>query len=89
MKGSCNIILDCGEGTLSQLIRLLGSKIDKELSMPQSCYYRHQKINQYTDEWLNDLKIIFISHPHADHHIGLPSLLYYMSKVIYFDLCLA
>lgn len=48
------LLLDCGEGTLGQLQRLLG---------PQ------------TDQALCSLRAIFISHLHADHHIGLVGIL--------------
>jgi ribonuclease Z len=44
------MILDCGEGSLSQLVRLHG-------------FARAQQI-------LRDLKAIYVSHQHADHHLG-------------------
>ncbi|KAL1453353.1 hypothetical protein WDU94_007494 [Cyamophila willieti] len=51
---SC-MLLDCGEGTLSQLVRLFGPR---EL-----------------DTILSQLNAIYISHLHADHHLGLISLI--------------
>ncbi|KAL7640215.1 UNVERIFIED_CONTAM: hypothetical protein RMT77_009629 [Armadillidium vulgare] len=51
---SC-VLLDCGEGTLNQLIRFLGK--DETMST------------------LRKLKLVFISHRHQDHHIGLIALL--------------
>ncbi|XP_071444662.1 ribonuclease Z, mitochondrial [Hetaerina americana] len=49
------MLLDCGEGTYSQLVRFFG--VTK------------------TNEILEHLRCIFVSHLHADHHIGLISLL--------------
>ncbi|XP_054731116.1 ribonuclease Z, mitochondrial [Anastrepha obliqua] len=49
------MLLDCGEGTLGQIVRFYG------------------KTNA---EWvIRNLKAIYISHLHADHHIGLIGLL--------------
>ena len=50
-----SILLDCGEGTLGQMIRHFGK-------------------DKYRDE-LKKIKAIFISHIHADHQLGLFSLL--------------
>ena len=54
VSSSLSMLLDCGEGTYNQLIRLF----------PQSI-----------ESILNSIKIIVISHSHADHHLGLPLLL--------------
>lgn len=48
-------ILDCGEGTLGQIIR----------------FYGHDE----SDEILKKLKLIYVSHLHADHHLGLINIL--------------
>jgi len=45
------ILLDCGEGTFGQMVRLYG--LDR------------------TKQVLRGLKAIYISHQHADHHIGM------------------
>ncbi|KAG7303022.1 hypothetical protein JYU34_013030 [Plutella xylostella] len=45
-----SLLLDCGEGTLAQLVRFYGPK----------------RVNAV----LRTLKAIYISHLHADHHIG-------------------
>lgn len=49
------ILLDCGEGTLGQMLRHYGMQGMKKV--------------------YNELKMIFISHMHADHHLGLQSIL--------------
>ncbi|CAG8524750.1 2252_t:CDS:2 [Acaulospora colombiana] len=54
-----NILLDVGEGTYSSLVRHLGSY--GEINGGQTG----------VNEFLNSLKCIFISHMHADHHLGL------------------
>ena len=52
---SGNFLLDCGEGSLSQIYRCF----------PQ----------QVADSIVLNLKVIFISHIHGDHHLGLVSVL--------------
>ncbi|KAH9479322.1 tRNAse Z TRZ4, mitochondrial [Psilocybe cubensis] len=54
-----NILLDAGEGTWGQMVRNFG--------LEDSTYNVWQA--------LRDLKCIFISHMHADHHIGLANIL--------------
>ncbi|ORX93536.1 Metallo-hydrolase/oxidoreductase [Basidiobolus meristosporus CBS 931.73] len=55
-----SILLDAGEGTYGQLYRHLG------------IISGHNKmINQSLDEFLKSLKCIFVSHLHADHHLGV------------------
>uniref|UniRef100_A0A0A1XLC8 Zinc phosphodiesterase ELAC protein 2 n=1 Tax=Zeugodacus cucurbitae TaxID=28588 RepID=A0A0A1XLC8_ZEUCU len=49
------MLLDCGEGTLGQIVRLYGQ--------------------QRAESVIRNLKAIYISHLHADHHIGLIGLL--------------
>jgi ribonuclease Z len=50
-----SILMDSGEGTLSQLYRHFGPT--------------------KSDDILKSLRVIFISHLHADHHLGLISIL--------------
>lgn len=54
-------ILDCGEGTLGQIVRFYG--------------------RDESDEILKKLKLIYISHLHADHHLGLINVLNRRRKV--------
>ena len=54
-KDSGNLLLDCGEGTLSQIY----------------CCFPQELANRI----ILDLKAIFISHIHGDHHLGLVSIL--------------
>lgn len=54
------ILLDAGEGTWGQLARKFGDDFASTTSVWQV---------------LRDLKCIFISHMHADHHIGLAKIL--------------
>lgn len=56
-----SVILDCGEDTYGQLIRLFG--------------------NSKAEEILMQLKLIYISHHHADHHIGLRDILHQRAKL--------
>jgi ribonuclease Z len=55
-----NILLDAGEGTWGQMARHFGLDEDDENSAWQV---------------LRDLKCIFISHLHSDHHSGLAQIL--------------
>lgn len=53
-ESSC-IVLDCGEATYGQIVRLYGESRSEII--------------------LKNLRAIYISHLHADHHIGLIGLL--------------
>lgn len=55
------ILLDCGEGTFGQMLRVFGPN----------------EVNYFIDH----LKLIFISHMHADHHLGILRILEYRSKL--------
>lgn len=59
-EDSC-VLLDCGEGTLGQIVRFYG--------------------RDGADEVLKKLKMIYISHLHADHHLGLFNILNRRRKV--------
>jgi ribonuclease Z len=65
IPGWGNILLDAGEGTWGQLVRTFGLQ-DEGYNVWQA---------------LRDIKCIFISHVHADHHIGLAHILAKRSQV--------
>ena len=60
-QSSYSILLDCGEGTCNQLLRL------------------------YPTSVLYSIKMIVISHSHADHHLCLPLLFDTLAKLKEFD----
>lgn len=62
-----NLLLDAGEGTWGQMSRYFGT--DRA---------RHSNVWQA----LRELKCIFVSHAHADHHSGLAKLLAMRKQVI-------
>ncbi|GJQ10563.1 hypothetical protein GpartN1_g2848.t1 [Galdieria partita] len=57
------ILLDCGEGTFGQILRVFGIT----------------EVNNF----IAQLKLIFVSHMHADHHLGLLRILEYRLKLDY------
>jgi len=64
MNNGNSILLDVGEGTVGQLLRCWKSTLSSNQSP--------------TDEYrsrLSGIKAVWISHPHADHHLGLLRLL--------------
>lgn len=58
-RPTSSILMDCGEGTLGQIIRFYGKDKSKEI--------------------LKNLKAIYVSHLHADHHLGKLTLLRIMN----------
>ncbi|PVV04590.1 hypothetical protein BB560_000907 [Smittium megazygosporum] len=60
-------LLDVGEGTTSQIKRLLGTRDQKN---PYN-----NTINDTYEDFLDKLKMVYISHLHADHNLGLMALL--------------
>ena len=63
-----NLLLDAGEGTWGQLARYFGTDLARSSNVWQA---------------LRDLKCIFISHAHADHHAGLPKILAMRKQVLH------
>jgi ribonuclease Z len=77
------ILLDCGEGTLGQLrlqfgvdqqTRCLDDHVDTLSSSSSSATSPAESLSGL-DQMLFQLSAIFISHMHADHHLGLQSIL--------------
>ncbi|KAJ2612198.1 hypothetical protein H4S08_002809 [Coemansia sp. RSA 1365] len=67
VRGYGGIILDCGESTVSLLKRFLGYPSRNQLNM---------RIKQNYIEFMTSLRFLFISHMHADHHLGTIQLLH-------------
>ena len=87
MRGRGGLLLDCGEGTLGQIARFLsfsrppsaregcekggmacgndegGGAAGAEEGVTLSC----------VEKALLELKCVWISHMHADHHLGMPA----------------
>lgn len=61
-----SVLLDAGEGTWGQLVRLLGDDPERSSGVWEA---------------LRDLKCIFLSHIHGDHHIGAAKILAMRQKV--------
>lgn len=66
---SGTILLDAGESTYGLLRRKFGCRRDGTAAQSGSLK------DQDVDDILRDLRVLFISHIHADHHIGLIRLL--------------
>ncbi|SPC62895.1 related to TRZ1 - tRNase Z, involved in RNA processing [Ustilago sp. UG-2017b] len=66
---SGNILLDAGESTYGLLRRKFGYRRDGTAAESGSL------VGQDVDDILREMRILFISHIHADHHIGLIRLL--------------
>ncbi|KAI9224184.1 beta-lactamase-like protein, partial [Blastocladiella britannica] len=68
-----SVLLDCGEGSLGQLARLLPSEGSPAATAEPSnlVHYRHKTVQ----DLYKSIHLVFISHLHADHHLGLSRLL--------------
>jgi ribonuclease Z len=58
------MLLDCGEGTVGQLLRVQSKEVNEK------SYAKDNPISS-----LESIRAVWISHPHADHHLGLLRLL--------------
>ncbi|KAJ1992470.1 hypothetical protein GGI25_000141 [Coemansia spiralis] len=72
VRGYGGIILDCGESTVSLLKRFLG--------YPNRNHH-NTRINKSYVEFVASLKLLYISHMHADHHLGAVLLLQEWSQL--------
>jgi len=64
MNNGNSMLLDVGEGTVGQLLQSWKSTLPKTASAVDEYHSR-----------LHGIKAVWISHPHADHHLGLLRLL--------------
>ncbi|KAJ2630588.1 hypothetical protein H4R22_002565 [Coemansia sp. RSA 1290] len=71
VKGYGGMILDCGESTASLLKRFLG--------YPQR-NHNNTRIQQNYVEFMQSLRLLYVSHMHADHHLGAIQLLHDWSQ---------
>ena len=68
------LLLDCGEGTWQQLVRMTREH-------PGMCRASASQMNTVVSsemacQWLaRTIKVVWVSHPHADHHLGLVTLI--------------
>src|SRR6267154_1667015 len=62
-----NILLDAGEGTWGQMARYFGTDRARQSNVWQA---------------LRELKCVFVSHAHADHHAGLAKILAIRKQVL-------
>ncbi len=65
MNNGNSLLLDVGEGTIGQLLRSWKSTLSSTRSTP---------IEEYRSR-IQGIKAVWISHPHADHHLGILRLL--------------
>ena len=56
------IMMDCGEGSMGQMVRLFGVERTKQI--------------------LRQLRCVYISHMHADHHLGLISVIQLRERAV-------
>lgn len=68
-----NVLLDAGEGTWGQIARRFG--------VEAVCSGDASPAESPADKVLRDIRCIFISHLHADHHIGLSKVLALRNRV--------
>ena len=71
MNNGNSMLLDVGEGTVGQLLQLWKSTLPKSASAVDEYHSR-----------LRGIKAVWISHPHADHHLGLLRLLSERSAIV-------
>lgn len=71
MRNGNGLLLDVGEGTVGQLLQSWGSMANTNASF----------IDEYRNR-IKGIKAVWISHPHADHHLGLLRLLSERSSLV-------
>ncbi|KAJ1939775.1 hypothetical protein FBU59_004009, partial [Linderina macrospora] len=66
------MVLDCGESTVSQLKRFLGHPTRNE---------HNRRIPKTYTQFIQSLRLLYISHMHADHHLGAIQLLHEWARL--------
>ena len=69
IRGRGGMLLDCGEGTLGQMSRYLATS--RRTGVGEVV----QGVLNALEDALVELKCVWISHMHADHHLGLLRIL--------------
>lgn len=76
IPGWGSVLLDAGEGTWGQIARRFGTQVLEEDGGPTE---------SPANSILRDIRCIFISHLHADHHVGLSKILALRHRVGFFS----
>ncbi|CAN0241140.1 unnamed protein product, partial [Hapterophycus canaliculatus] len=81
-----SILLDAGEGSFGQLWRMFGESSSSHgrdsRSSGSGGSGEDGGINTRAQQMLRDLSAVWISHPHADHHLGLVRILSERNKLL-------
>lgn len=74
LSAESSMLLDCGEGTWQQLVRM--AREHPGMCRSVSTRLASPKLSSLlVCQWLaRNIKVVWISHPHADHHLGLMTL---------------
>lgn len=85
--GGGSILLDAGEGSMGQLWRMYGdSSSSSGGGEGDACHGRGGggagDKNAGVQQMLRNLSAVWISHPHADHHLGLVRILSERNKLL-------
>lgn len=84
--GGGSILLDAGEGSFGQLWRMFGESSSSHAKSSSSGggddATADGGINTRAQQMLRDLSAVWISHPHADHHLGLVRILSERNKLL-------
>ncbi|KAJ1948904.1 hypothetical protein EC988_004984, partial [Linderina pennispora] len=72
VPGYGGVVLDCGESTVAQLKRFLGH---------QRLNPHNRRIPKTFEQFVQSLRLLYISHMHADHHLGAILLLHEWARL--------
>eukprot|EP00981_Chlorochromonas_danica_P003644 scaffold681_cov173-Ochromonas_danica.AAC.7 len=72
------MIIDAGEGSWYQLITICPSVVIPDYQAPSSGIVEQDR----KTAWAELLKVVWISHGHADHHLGLASIILERKKAL-------